>query len=71
MNQILDPIYKLIGTGMYYLSIPFKGNYVLVLLICALVTKLAFLYFSIKQHKGQIKMAKLAPKIELIKAKYK
>ena len=71
MNQILDPIYKIIGTGMYYLSIPFGGNYVLVLLVCALVTKLAFLYFSIKQHKGQIKMARLAPKIELIKAKYK
>ena len=71
MNKLLDPIYKLIGSGMYYLSIPFGGNYVLVLLVLALVTKLAFLYFSIKQHKGQIKMARLAPKIELIKAKYK
>ena len=70
-DQILDPIYKLIGSGMYYLSELFNGNYVLVLLICALATKLAFLYFSIKQHKGQIKMAKLAPKIALIKAKYK
>ena len=71
LNSILDPVYKLIGSGMYWLSKLLGGNYVLVLLICALVTKLAFLYFSIKQHKGQIKMAKLAPKIELIKAKYK
>ena len=71
LNSILNPVYRLIGSGMYYLSELIGGNYVLVLLICALATKLAFLYFSIKQHKGQIKMAKLAPKIDLIKAKYK
>ena len=71
LNKLLDPIYKILGSGMYYLSYPFGGNYVLVLLVLAILTKLAFVYFSIKQHKGQIKMARLAPKIELIKAKYK
>ena len=49
----------------------FGGKYVLGLLIYALLFKLLFLPFSIKQQKNQIKMALLAPKIELIKAKYK
>ena len=49
----------------------FGGSYALALLLYALLFKLLFLPFSIKQQKNQIKMAKLAPKIELIKAKYK
>ena len=47
------------------------GSYALALLFYALVFKLVFLPFSIKQQKNQIKMAKLAPKIELIRAKYR
>ena len=49
----------------------FAGKYVFGLLIYALLFKLLFLPFSIKQQKNQIKMALLAPKMELIKAKYK
>ena len=49
----------------------FGGSYALALLLYALLFKLLFLPFTIKQQKNQIKMAKLAPKIELIKAKYR
>jgi len=49
----------------------FGGKYVFGLLLYALLFKILFLPFSIKQQKNQIKMAGLAPKIELIKAKYK
>ena len=47
------------------------GSYALALLFYALVFKLLFLPFGIKQQKNQIKMAKLTPKIELIRAKYR
>ncbi len=47
------------------------GSYALALLLYALVFKLLFLFFSIKQQKNQIAMAKLTPKIEMIKAKYR
>lgn len=47
------------------------GSYALALLLYALVFKIVFLYFSIKQQKNQIAMAKLTPKIEMIKAKYR
>ena len=47
------------------------GSYALALLFYALIFKIVFLPFSIKQQKNQIKMAKLAPQLETIKAKYK
>ena len=49
----------------------FGGSYALALLLYALLFKLLFLPFGIKQQKNQLKMAKLAPQLELIKAKYK
>ena len=49
----------------------FTGGYAIALLLYALVFKIVFLPFSIKQQKNQIALAKLTPKIELIKAKYK
>ena len=64
-------LFQAIGTLLYWFSSIFQGKYVFGLLIYALVFKLLFLPFAIKQQKNQIKMAKLAPKIELIKAKYK
>lgn len=64
-------LYELLGTMLYGFSSIFDGKYVFGLLIYALLFKVLFLPFSIKQQKNQIKMAKLAPKIELIKAKYK
>ena len=47
------------------------GSYALGLLLYALVFKILFLPFSIKQQKNQVAMAKLTPKIALIRAKYK
>ena len=47
------------------------GSYALVLLFYALILKILFLPFTVKQQKNQIKMAKIAPQLEAIKAKYK
>ena len=47
------------------------GSYAIALLLYAFVFKILFLFFSVKQQKNQIAMAKLTPKVELIKAKYK
>ena len=66
---MLDWLYELIGTMLSWFSI--GGSYAIGLLFYALVFKLLFLPFSIKQQKNQIKMAKLAPQLELIKAKYR
>ena len=68
---MLDWLYELIGTMLSWFSSLFGGQYVFGLLLYALVFKLLFLPFSIKQQKNQIKMAQLTPKIELIKAKYR
>lgn len=71
LDPILAPVYEFIGGMLYWFSEIFDGHYVFGLLIYALLFKLLFLPFSIKQQKNQIKMAKITPKIELIKAKYK
>ena len=68
---MLDWLYEIIGTMLFWFSSLFGGKYVFGLLIYALLFKLLFLPFSIKQQKNQIKMAQLTPKIELIKAKYR
>ena len=68
---MLDWLYEVIGTILYWFSSLFGGQYVFGLLLYALAFKLLFLPFSIKQQKNQIKMATLTPKIELIKAKYR
>ena len=68
---MFDWIYEFIGNMLAWFSSLFGGKYVFGLLLYALIFKLLFLPFSIKQQKNQIKMAALAPKIELIKAKYK
>ena len=68
---MLDWLYEFLGTMLNWFSSLFGGYYVFGLLLYALLFKILFLPFSIKQQKNQIKMAKLAPKIELIKAKYK
>ena len=47
------------------------GSYAIALLFYALVFKVLFLPFAIKQQKNQIAMAHLTPKIYLIKAKYR
>ena len=63
-------LYRLLGSMLSAFEF-ITGGYALALLLYALVFKIVFLPFSIKQQKTQIKMAKLQPKINLIKAKYK
>ncbi len=67
---MLDWIYTALGAMMRFFN-TISGSYALALLFYALVFKIVFLPFTIKQQKNQIKMAKLTPKIELIRAKYK
>ena len=67
---MFDWLYRFLGSMLSFFE-SFTGGYALALLLYALVFKIVFLPFSIKQQKNQIAMAKLAPKIELIKAKYK
>lgn len=63
-------LYRFLGSMLSFFE-SITGGYAFALLLYALVFKIIFLPFSIKQQKNQIAMAKLAPKIELIKAKYK
>ncbi len=70
---MLDWLYRLFGSMLSFFEGMFGefGNYAIALFLYALVIKILFLPFSIKQQKNQIAMAKLAPKIALIRAKYK
>ncbi len=63
-------LYKALGAMLSFFS-SITGSYALALLFYALIFKIVFLPFNIKQQKNQIKMAKLTPKIELIRAKYR
>ena len=67
---MFDWLNRLLGQMLSFFE-SFTGGYAIALLLYALVFKIVFLPFSIKQQKTQIKMAKLQPKINLIKAKYK
>ena len=66
---MLDFIYELFGTilSAFY---SFTHSYALALLLFALVFKVVFIPFGIKQQKNQIAMAKLRPKIAKIEKKY-
>ena len=68
---MFDWLYELLGSMLSWFSSIFGGSYAMALLLYALLFKILFLPFSIKQQKNQIAMAKLAPKIEVIKAKYR
>lgn len=70
MKWLFGWLYGPIGTMLSWFSSLFGGSYALALLLYALLFKIVFLPFSIKQQKNQIKMAKLTPQLELIKAKY-
>ena len=68
---MFDWIYDLLGTLLSWFSSLFGGKYVFALLLYALLFKLVFLPFAIKQQKSQIAMAKFAPEMEQIQAKYR
>ena len=63
-------LYRLLGSMLSFFD-RITGAYAIALVFYALIFKIVLLPFSIKQQKNQIAMAKLTPKIELIKAKYK
>ena len=67
---MLSWLYNALGTVLHWFS-SWTGSYALALLFYALIFKILFLPFAIKQQKNQIAMAKLAPKIYLSRAKYK
>ena len=68
---MFDWLYSALGSLLYWFSVAMGNSYVLALILYALVFKVVFLPFAIKQQKNQVKMANLTPKIELIKAKYR
>ena len=67
---MLDWLYRALGAMLAFFS-GITGSYAIALVFYALIFKIVFLPFSIKQQKNQVKMAKLTPQIELIRAKYK
>ena len=67
---MFDWPYDLLGIVMAFFNST-TGSYALALLLYALMFKIIFLFFGVKQQKNQIKLAKLTPKMEVIKAKYK
>ena len=56
--------------GFIAKAFPFKGGYIIAILIFALAIKLILFPLSIKQQKNSQKMARLAPKQEAIRKKY-
>lgn len=68
---MLDWIYDLLGTMLSWFSNIFFGKYAFALFLYALLFKLLFLPTAIKQQKSQIAMARVAPKMEKIQAKYR
>ena len=69
---MLDWLYELLGSMIAWFSNTLGGGYYVVgIFFYALLFKIVLIPFAIKQQHNQIAMAKLTPKIELIKAKYK
>ncbi len=66
---MIDAILKAIGTFLAWID-SWAGNYILVLLIIAVLFELLLLPFGIKQQKNSIKQAKLRPKEMAIRKKY-
>lgn len=69
---MLDWLYQLLGSMIAWFSNTLGfGYYVVGIFFYALIFKIVLIPFTIKQQQNQIAMAKLTPKIELIKAKYR
>lgn len=66
----MDFIYIPFGYVMRFFSSITNNNYVLAILLFAVVMKIVLLPFSIKQQKNQIKGAALRPKMMAIEKKY-
>ncbi len=67
---MIDWILKGLGSMLYWFT-SWTGSYAIALLFYALIFKVLLSFFSVKQHKNQIAMAKLAPKMAVIREKYR
>ena len=68
--NILDWILGLLGRVLSFFN-SFTGNYLLAILLFAVLFKILLFPFSIKQQKSQVKQASLRPKEMAIRNKYK
>ena len=68
MIKIIDKILTWIGQLLGAFD-DFTGNYMLAMLIFALIVEILLLPFAIKQQKNMIKQAKLRPKEMAIRGK--
>ena len=66
---MLDAIYSFIGTILSWLN-SWTGHYLVALLVFALILKILFLPFGIKQQKNTQKQMKMKPKEMAIRKKY-
>ncbi len=64
-------MYKFFGTILGFFSNICGGSYLLGLLLFALMIKIILLPFGIKQQKNSVRQAKMRPKEEAIRRKYK
>ncbi len=67
---VIDWILGLLGKVLSFFN-TITGNYLLAILLFALLFKIVLFPLSIKQQKNQLKQAKLQPKIKAIQKKYK
>ena len=67
---MIDWILHALGSMLYWFT-SWTGSYAIALLFYALIFKVLLSFFSVKQQKNQIAMAKLAPKMAVIREKYR
>ncbi len=67
---MIESILHGLGSMLYWFT-SWTGSYAIALLFYALIFKVLLSFFSVKQQKNQIAMAKLAPKMAVIREKYR
>ena len=67
--DILNPIFRGIGWFLSWID-SWSGNYLISILIFALIIELLMLPFGIKRQQNSIRQAKLRPKEMAIRRKY-
>lgn len=69
-DGFLQIIFKAIGTFLNWITMITGHNYIVALLIFAILVEALMIPFGIKQHKNSIKQASLRPKEQAIRKKY-
>ena len=70
-NPIFKIFYVIFGAVLKFCCAITANYYILALFVFTLIIHVVLFPFAIKQHKSSVKMAKLSPKVMLIKEKYK